>query len=61
MSMTNWKRIEAQPIPDDRKDGRDMLLWSGYAAVCSWCDGWRDAVGKLVQATHWDDVEGPAV
>jgi len=53
-----WQPIAA--IPDDRRDGRDMLLWVGRVALCSWCDGWRDAVGRLVRgATHWADVEGP--
>lgn len=47
-------------IPEDRKDGRDILVWAGYPAIASWCDGWRDAVGhELVGVTHWADVEGP--
>lgn len=54
----DWRGIDA--VPDDRKDGRDVLLWAGYPAVVSWCDGWRDAVGGLVAgATHWADVLGP--
>lgn len=52
-----WREIEV--IPDDRKDGRDVLLWAGYAFVASWCDGWRDAVGNLVRPMQWADVEGP--
>ena len=55
-----WRPIAT--IPADRMDGRDVLLWIGHAAVCSWCDGWRDAVGRPVRnATHWADVEGPEV
>lgn len=54
----DWRGIEA--IPDDRKDGRDVLLWIGAVIVATWCDGWRDAVGRLVHgATHYADVEGP--
>ncbi|USA40234.1 hypothetical protein NCF86_03500 [Pelagerythrobacter marinus] len=54
-----WRSIEA--VPDDRKDGRDMLLWiRGYPALCSWDGAWFDAVGRVVAgATHWADVEGP--
>ena len=51
-------------IPDDRKDGREMLLWAagGYAVICSWDDGWRDPVGReVVGATAWADVGGPGV
>lgn len=47
-------------IPEDRKDGRDVLLWAGFPAIASWCDGWRDAVGRPISGvTHWADVEGP--
>ena len=55
-----WHLIES--VPDDRKDGRDVLLWvSDYPALCSWDGAWFDAVGRVVAgATHWADVEGPA-
>lgn len=55
----DWRGIAS--IPEDRKDGRDVLLWIGACAmVGSWCDGWRDPVGRLLRAvTHWADVEGP--
>lgn len=54
----NWNSIET--MPDNRKDGRDMLLWNGHPVVCLWCDGWRDPVGRLVtNATCYADVEGP--
>lgn len=49
-------------IPDDRKDGRGVLLWikDGYPALCSFDGVWCDAVGQEVRgATHWADVEGP--
>ena len=50
----------ALPIPTDRQDGRDLLLWAGYLTLGSWCDGWRDAVGRLIVGiTDWADVEGP--
>lgn len=54
-----WRPIEA--VPDDRRDGRDVLLWVGsYPALCSWDGAWFDAVGRVVAgATHWADVEGP--
>ncbi|SNT19817.1 hypothetical protein [Sphingopyxis indica] len=59
VSTIDWHDIGGLPI--DRKDGRDVLLWSaGSPVLCSWCDGWRDAVGRPVRgATHWADVEGP--
>lgn len=51
---------DAATIPDDRKDGREVLLWTGSPIVSSFDDGWRDPVGRPVQnATHWADVEGP--
>ena len=53
-----WRPIA--DVPEDRMDGRDVLLWNCRATLCSWCDGWRDAVGRPVAGvTHWADVEGP--
>ncbi|WP_303763790.1 helix-turn-helix domain-containing protein [Sphingobium yanoikuyae] len=49
-------------MPEDRKDGRDVLVWAGFPAIASWCDGWRDAVGhELAGVTHWADLEGPGL
>lgn len=57
-SGIKWRRLAR--IPSDRKDGRDVLLWRGHAIVCSWCDGWRDPVGReVLRATHFADIEGP--
>ena len=54
----DWHPI--REVPATFKDGRDVLLWSGHPAVCLWCDGWRDPVGRLVRGvTHYADVEGP--
>lgn len=56
-------RLGWQPLadaPDVLRDGRDLILWRGGPIVASWCDGWRDAVGRpVVGATHYADVEGP--
>jgi len=53
-----WQPIAT--IPDQHRDGRDVLVWAGHLAVCSWCDGWRDSVGRLVHGvTDWADVEEP--
>lgn len=53
-----WGPIAA--IPEDRRDGRDVLLWAGHMLVGSWCDCWCDAVGRPVRGvTHWADVGGP--
>lgn len=58
-STVDWN-IDPTTIPDDRKDGREVLLWTGSPIVSSFDDGWRDPVGRPVQnATHWADVEGP--
>lgn len=61
--------ITAQPriwsdigtIPEERRDGRDVLLWAGFLAVGSWLgSSWVDAVGNdLPGVTAWADVEGP--
>lgn len=49
-------------IPEDRKDGRDVLLWAGRVILGSWCDGWCDAVGREVHGvTQWADAEGPVL
>lgn len=57
----NWRSFEA--MTDDRKDGRDVLLWvEDHAAICSWCGTcWCDSVGNEVSgATLFADVDGPA-
>ena len=49
-------------IPDDHRDGRDVLLWAGHLVLASWCDDWCDAVGRPVRGvTQWADVEGPVL
>jgi hypothetical protein len=54
----NWRVLAV--IPADRLDGRDMLLWTVRVVLGSWCDGWRDAVGRPIHGvTQWADVEGP--
>jgi hypothetical protein len=58
--------IAWQPLataPDDRKDGRDVLLWvEDHGVLSSWDDGWRDPVGReVVGATHLADIQGPEV
>lgn len=55
-----WSDITA--IPDDHLDGRDVLLWAGFLALGSYCDGWCDAVGReIAGVTAWADVQGPAL
>lgn len=54
----DWR--PASEITDDRKDGRDVLLWTGYPVLCCWDEAWRDPVGHEVRgATHFADVDGP--
>lgn len=54
----NWQLLEA--IPDYCRDGRDVLLWNGHPLIATYCDGWRDPVGRLVNgATHFADADGP--
>lgn len=65
-TATQAAPIAWQPLahmPADRKDGRDLLVWSrGFPAIASWLDGWRDAVGNIVpDVTSYADVEGPEV
>lgn len=55
-----WKPISQ--ITGSRMDGRDVLLWAGCAILGSWCDGWRNSVGRpVVGVTDFADVEGPGV
>lgn len=50
-------------IPDDHKDGRDVLLWAGRPVTGIWVDEWCDPVlGRpIAGVTHWADVEGPGL
>ncbi len=54
-----WRDLSA--IPDDRKDGLDVLLWAGRPLTGIWVDEWCDTVlgQPIAGATHWADVEGP--
>jgi hypothetical protein len=55
-----WHPLVA--IPDDRMDGRDVLLWKGAVIVGSYLDGWCDPVGRPVEgATHFADAQGPGL
>ena len=57
-SAIPWRRIDT--MPPDRLDGRDVLLWVGHLAVCSWCGEWLDAVGRPVRdVAFWADVGEP--
>lgn len=54
----NWRPFAS--IGSAQRDGRMILAWAGYPAIISWCDGWRDAVGRpFVGATWWAEVEEP--
>lgn len=62
-----WRPIEQ--LPDDRKDGRDMLFWDdrGGVVACWSNGGWEtgyasEATGETVMvetATHWADINRP--
>lgn len=54
-----WHNISE--IPEDRKDGRDVLLWqiAGFPSIVTWCDGWFDAVGRPVVGLLWADLNAP--
>lgn len=68
-----WAQIPWQPIatmPDDRQDGREMLLHiDGGKVVIGWSEtnafyplgGWRTDAGRLdmVDITHWADITLP--
>lgn len=58
-STIDW-HPDPDTIPDDRKDGREIVMWAGSLVVSTFDDGWRDPVGRPVRgATHWAEVEGP--
>ena len=52
-------------MPDDRKDGRLMLLWEGDRPVIGrWDDGrkgWEDPEGMHLfeEITYWADINSP--
>lgn len=58
-----WEPIRA--LPDDRKDGRHMLLWEGDRPVIGrWDDGrkgWEDPEGMHLfeEITYWADINPP--
>lgn len=66
--LINWQPITN--IPEDRKDGRDMLLWDDAARVGVWDPsdyygepfGWCDSSerGARIDPTHWADINPPA-
>lgn len=54
-----WLPVER--VAEVQKDGRDVVLWAGFAAVGSWfAGGWVDAVGNALSGvTHCAGAEGP--
>lgn len=73
--MITAKYIPWEPIgtmPDDRKDGRPMLLWSHlnaprvgvwdatdyFGEPFGWCDS--EEAGARIDPTHWADINPPA-
>ncbi|MDO6416242.1 hypothetical protein Q4F19_17785 [Sphingomonas sp. BIUV-7] len=65
LPLIHWQAIAA--MPDDRKDGRDMLLWNGDAEVGAWFDNGLDGPGwagtrdvlPIENVTHWADISLP--
>lgn len=69
--MITWRPIAE--LPDELKDGRDVLLWEdGSAALANWVDyspgdvggksaNWHDERGSLGHATvtHFAEINGP--
>jgi hypothetical protein len=66
--MIDWKPIAE--MPEDRKDGREMLLWDGTSAdVGVWASerwweegpGWNETTegGPLNDITHYADINPP--
>lgn len=65
----DWKQIET--MPEDRKDGRQMLLWdySGAnvatwdARYCHWYSGYASELDgspiAIEDATFWADINAP--
>lgn len=56
-----WQPIAS--MPEDRKDGRQVLLWAdGRAFLACYMDeemGWFSEPWSLLEATHWIDVSPP--
>ncbi|QOV96337.1 hypothetical protein [Novosphingobium sp. ES2-1] len=62
VSMIEWRPIES--MPDNRKDGRYLLLWDADGAVvASWnADDWERSGGfddPIDGITHWADINRP--
>jgi len=60
-----WKPINR--MPEDRRDGRNVLIWTDNhpagAYVCGWVEhlGQWVARGPVIQSpTHWADITPPA-
>lgn len=57
----DW-HTDTETIPDDCKDGREIVLWAGSLVVSIYDGCWRDPVGREVKGwTHWADVRGPGL
>lgn len=67
MPLIDWKPTAA--MPEDRKDGRDMLVWNGQADVAVWAQerwrdegpGWNDTGEGMPinEVTFWADINPP--
>jgi hypothetical protein len=59
----SWREIAV--LPDDRKDGRRLLLWEGDQPVIGRWDphrrSWEDpeSMQLFEEITHWADVHAP--
>ncbi|MCI4591123.1 hypothetical protein MOK15_13605 [Sphingobium sp. BYY-5] len=68
--MITSKHIPWEPIatlPENRKDGRRMLLWEGDLPVIGRWDSqrevWEDpeSMHLLEEITHWADINPPVI
>lgn len=62
-SSSGWRRVS--DLPDDRKDGRPMLLWEGDRPVIGRWDvdrqSWEDPESMHLydEITSWADIVAP--
>jgi hypothetical protein len=58
MTMGNIDWVDIAELPEAFKDGRNVLLWTGFPVVDIWLnDGWADSGNRT--ATHFAEINPP--
>ena len=53
----NWQPIAT--MPEDRKDGRDILFWYAGSRGLRGCSTVTSWINRIKNPTHWADINAP--